>query len=48
MDRIIHPVSGETGFFASEREKLIIDVALKQMLVNSIVTSAVGRGEGSE
>ena len=28
MERILHPVSGESGYFASEREKSMIDIAI--------------------
>lgn len=45
MDKIIHPVSGETGYFASEKEKLLIDTVLKDFVINQLVlTSADGRG----
>lgn len=29
MDKVFHPVSGEKGYFCSEKEKRIIDVALE-------------------
>ena len=45
MDKIIHPISGETGYFASEKEKLVIDTILKDYVLNQFVlTSANGRG----
>ena len=28
MERILHPVSGESGYFASEKEKSMIDIAV--------------------
>ena len=49
MDKIIHPISGETGYFASEKEKLLIDTVLKDFVLNQLVlTSADGRGVRSE
>ena len=32
METIFHPVSGEKGYFATETEKLLIDVALDTLL----------------
>ena len=49
MEKICHPISGETGYFASEKEKLVIDTVLKDFVLNQLVlTSADGRGVGSE
>ena len=31
MDKILHPISGEKGFFISELEKKMIDVAINEM-----------------
>ena len=45
MDKIFHPVSGESGFFCTEQEKLVIDIALENMLYHS---SATGRGDSRE
>ena len=30
MDKILHPVSGEKGYFCTELEKEVIDVALEE------------------
>ena len=49
MEKICHPISGETGYFASEKEKLVIDTVLKDYVINQLVlTSADGRGVESE
>lgn len=49
MEKICHPISGETGYFASEKEKLLIDTVLKDYVINQLVlTSADGRGVESE
>lgn len=32
LEKIFHPVSGENGFFCTELEKELIDVALIEML----------------
>lgn len=47
MDSIIHPISGENGYFCSEKEKNLIDAILKDFVINQlVVTSADGRGVG--
>ena len=47
MEKMIHPVSGEKGFFTSENEKAIIDavfnVNINQLLLD---TSSDARGVG--
>lgn len=51
MESITHPVSGENGYFCSEREKTLIDAVLVDFVVNQSilqVSSADGRGVGSE
>lgn len=48
MDKIFHPVSGEEGYFATEKEKILIDTILKDYCMNQLVTSAKGRGVGYE
>ena len=49
MNKILHPVSGESGYFCSEREKVLIDAVLKDFVVNQLVlTSADGRGGSDE
>ena len=37
MESIIHPISGESGYFYSEREKTLIDAVLKDFVVNQFV-----------
>lgn len=29
MDKVIHPISGEVGYFATQKEKELIDVAVR-------------------
>ena len=49
MDSILHPVSGESGYFCSIQEKILIDAVLKDFVVNQLVlTSADGRGGSDE
>ncbi len=46
MDKILHPVSGEDGYFCTETEKILIDAILHDYSMNQLVlTSATGRGE---
>lgn len=46
MDLISHPISGEKGYFCTEREKVLIDAILcdysSQFVLNS--SSPEGRG----
>ena len=45
MEKIYHPVSGESGYFATTEEKILIDAILHDYSVNQLVlTSANGRG----
>jgi hypothetical protein len=47
MEKIFHPVSGEEGYFATEKEKNLIDAVLTDYAINQLVvteSSAVGRG----
>ena len=45
MESIIHPISGEVGYFLSESEKDIVDVVLTDFKNRHlVVTSADGRG----
>lgn len=49
MDKILHPISGEEGYFCTSREKDLIDAVLKDFVVNQLViqeSSATGRGVG--
>lgn len=49
MDCILHPVSGEEGYFCTKQEKILIDAILhdysSQFVLNS---SANGRGVNHE
>ena len=40
MQSIIHPVSGETGYFCSEKEKILIDAILVDYRMNHLVTAS--------
>lgn len=40
MEQIIHPVSGVTGYFATEQEKVLIDAILKDFSMNHLVTTS--------
>ena len=40
MQSIIHPISGEKGFFCSEKEKILIDAILCDYSVNHLVTTS--------
>lgn len=45
MDKVIHPVSGEHGYFCTETEKSLIDAVLKDFVVSQlVVTSTDSRG----
>ena len=44
MERIFNPVSGESGYFCTEQEKVLIDAILHDYSMNQLVTSADGRG----
>ena len=48
MQKIIHPVSGEKGFFCSESEKVLIDTIIQNFSINLVVqnTSSDARGVG--
>ena len=51
MDKILHPVSGENGYFCTEQEKVLIDAILHDYSMNQLVlqeASANGRGVGNE
>lgn len=50
MDKILHPVSGENGYFCTEQEKVLIDAILHDYSMNQLVlqTSANGRGVRNE
>ena len=46
MDSILHPVSGEKGYFCTETEKLLIDAILNEFSNQLVIqeTSASRRG----
>ena len=49
MEKIIHPISGENGYFASEEEKVLIDAILCDYSMNQLVlheSSRIARGVG--
>ena len=48
MERIFHPVSGESGYFATEQEKVLIDAIIHDYNNQLVVTSADGRGGVNE
>ena len=51
MERIFHPVSGESGFFATEQEKVLIDAILVSYSVDQLVlqeSSRSARGVSDE
>jgi hypothetical protein len=49
MNKIFHPVSGEEGYFCSEKEKIVIDTILfdwnsKNLVVNDESSTVNSRG----
>ena len=49
MEKILHPVSGESGYFTTEQEKVLIDAIIQDFSMNQlVVTSADGRGGVNE
>jgi len=48
MEKILHPVSGESGYFASESEKVLIDAIIQDFSVNQLVTHSSVSGVGHE
>lgn len=40
MEKIYHPVSGESGFFCSEKEKILVDAILVDYSNQLVVTDA--------
>lgn len=45
MEKIFNPVSGESGYFCTEQEKVLIDAIFVDYSMNQLVlTSADGRG----
>ena len=48
MEKIFHPVSGESGYFTTEQEKVLIDAIIHDYNNQLVVTSANGRGVANE
>lgn len=51
MNKIFHPVSGESGYFCTESEKILIDAVLTDYYMNQLVvqeSSRSARGVESE
>ena len=48
MEKILHPVSGESGYFTTEQEKVLIDAIIQDSMNQLVVTSADGRGVANE
>lgn len=46
MEKIIHPISGENGYFATEREKNVIDAVLKDFIINQFVLQVSSHSDG--
>ena len=46
MESILHPVSGEHGYFCSEMEKTLIDAILVDYRMNHLVTTSHGMRGG--
>ena len=40
MEKFIHPVSGEIGYFCSEKEKVVIDIILKNSMNHLVLESS--------
>ena len=49
MEKIYHPVSGKSGYFCDETEKILIDAIITDYSMNQLVTtSANSRGGVNE
>lgn len=48
MEKIFHPVSGESGYFTTEQEKVLIDAIIHDYNNQLVVTSADCRGGAVE
>lgn len=53
MDKVFHPISGESGYFCSESEKVLIDAILVDYSIKNQLdvvqeSSATGRGVAGE
>lgn len=40
MERILHPISGEKGYFATEQEKTLIDAIIQDFSMNQLVVTS--------
>jgi len=48
MDKILHPVSGEYGYFCSEKEKILIDAILQDFSMNQLVVQSSRSARGGD
>ena len=43
MESLIHPISGENGYFCSEKEKILIDAIVQDFSMNQLVIQETSR-----
>ena len=43
MENIIHPISGENGYFCTNEEKILIDAILRDYSMNQLVLQESSR-----
>ena len=43
MEKIFHPVSGESGYFCSEKEKILVDAIVSDYSMNQLVVTESSR-----
>ena len=43
MESILHPISGENGYFCSEKEKILIDAIIQDFSINQLVVHESSR-----
>lgn len=49
MERIYHPVSGESGYFTTEQEKIVIDAVISDLTAkNQLVVQSSRSARGGE
>ena len=48
MERIYHPVSGQNGYFCTEKEKDLIDAVLTDFAINQLVVTTSANSRGGE
>lgn len=46
MEQIFHPVSGESGYFCTERQKVLIDAILSDYSMNHLVVQSSRSARG--